>query len=198
VEVVAVVVLVVVGTHVPHRTGHCVLRIASLVGFEQRAASFCGHPSGSGLPLQVGVVVVLVDVVVTDVVQVLHSAGQSRRVGGPSNRDEHADELSSAQEGGSSTPLQRSINSVVVGVDVAVVVAVLVADVVILVVADVVGVEVCVVTVVIVDVTDVAVVVVCVVTVVMVVAVVVTQESHKTGHLVRRLSAVIPFRHKFA
>ena len=131
--IVVTVVVLVVSTHDSHNDGQFLRNCGPLIGCVQRLL-LTGHSCGSGAPLQVGVVVVVVVVavpvavvvvpVVVDVVHVEHNAGHSKRTWAPKSFERQSSTTKAAQENGSSTPLHRSTNTVVVGVVVAVVVVV--------------------------------------------------------------------------
>jgi len=64
VDVVIVLVVELVVMHASHKTGHCAASGNSVISFLQNLLSSLAQPAGSGLPLQIAVVVVVPVVVV--------------------------------------------------------------------------------------------------------------------------------------
>jgi hypothetical protein len=134
VVVVLTVVVVVVFTHVPQRTMHRPLKTVPMSpAVSQNFELETKHSSGSASPLHnvVEMPVFVVLVLVVEVVQLLHSTGQSLRAAAPKSGCKHCDTSTAPQNSGSGDPLQESVVVVVV---VAVVVDAVVVDVAVVVV----------------------------------------------------------------
>lgn len=113
---VVVVVVDVVSMHVPQVTGQSMAMAAATIGLAH-CISWLRQGSGSGRPLQCGVVVVDVVFVVRVVVEVVHEphkSGHLSLMSGPSSDKSHIPALKAAHCNGSGVPKQFGVVVLVV------------------------------------------------------------------------------------